>query len=59
MGYLTLILGVALLAVFYWLLRVNWKRSGLIHALFRVDTILGLIAGAYLIVVSMQAILIR
>lgn len=59
MDYTRLILGIALLAVFTWLLIRNSKRSGFIHTLFRFDTIVGMVAGLYLIISSVNALLIQ
>jgi hypothetical protein len=59
MGYLTLVLGLTLLAVFTWLLIRNGKRSGFIHRLFSIDIILGIAAGLYLIASSVYSILIH
>ena len=59
MDYTRLILGFALLAIFTWLLIRNSKRSGFIHTLFRFDTIVGIVAGLYLIISSVNALLIQ
>lgn len=57
MEYMKLILGIGLLAIFTWLLIRNGKRSGFIHTLFRIDTILGIVAGLYLIITSVHSFL--
>jgi hypothetical protein len=59
MGYFELIIGVLLLATFTWILVRNSKRSGFIHALFRIDTIAGVGAGLYLIITSFQSLVIH
>ena len=59
MDYTRLILGIALLAIFTWLLIRNSKRSGFIHTLFRFDTIVGMVAGLYLIISSVHTLLVQ
>ena len=59
MDYTRLILGIALLAIFTWLLIRNSKRSGFIHMLFRFDTIVGMVAGLYLIISSVHTLLVQ
>lgn len=59
MDYTRLFLGIALLAIFTWLLIRNGKRSGFIHTLFRFDTIVGMVAGLYLIISSITALLVQ
>lgn len=59
MDYTRLILGIALLAIFTWLLIRNAKRSGAIHTLFRFDTIVGMVAGLYLIISSVNALMVQ
>jgi LPXTG-motif cell wall-anchored protein len=54
-----LMLGIALLVVFGWLLARNRKRSGFIHAVFRIDIVLGLVAGLYLVVTSLNSLFIH
>ena len=49
MDYTKLLAGLGLLVIFTWILIRNGKRSGFIHTLFRIDTILGIVAGVYLI----------
>lgn len=53
----TLFLGIALLAVFTWILIRNGKRTGFIHTLFRFDTLAGIAASIYLIVSSLNSLL--
>lgn len=48
MEYMRLIFGVAFIAVSIWLLRKNKERVEWISALFRIDTLILLIAGAFL-----------
>jgi Co/Zn/Cd efflux system component len=57
MGYMNLIMGIVLLAIFTWILLRNSRRSGFIHTLFRIDTIAGMTAGLYLIVTSVYLLL--
>ena len=59
MDYTRLILGIGLLTIFTWLLIRNSKRSGFIHTLFRFDTIVGMVAGLYLIATSVSGLLAR
>jgi hypothetical protein len=56
MDYLKLILGFAFLVIFTWILIRNSKRSGLIHVFFRIDTILGMAAGLYLVFTSVHSL---
>lgn len=56
MEYMKLFIGLALLAVFTWILIKNGRRSGFIHTLFRVDTIIGIVAGVYLIFTSLHSL---
>ena len=58
MEYLKLVVGLVLTIVFIWLLRRNFKKSGFIPALLRLDTIGGIIAGLYLAVTSIHSLLI-
>lgn len=57
MDYIKLVSGIGLLVVFTWLLFRNKDRKGIIHVLFRLDTVLGLIAGLYLIINSTISLL--
>ena len=59
MEYFKLIFGLALTATFIWLLLKNSKRTNFINALLRVDTILGLVAGVYLVFTSTYSLLIH
>ena len=52
MEYVKLVLGLILLPIFSLLLIRNGKRVGVMHSLMRVDTLLGIAAGAYLIINS-------
>lgn len=51
-----LIVGVVLLGAFLWVLYQNRKRTGLFNALVRIDTLVGIVAGMYLVITSIQAI---
>ena len=57
MEYLKLMLGIGLVLVFAWLLVKNSKRSGLMNALMQLDTIIGIIAGIYLVVTSVSSLI--
>jgi hypothetical protein len=57
MEYLKLILGIGFLVSFTWILVRNSKRKGFLHSLIRIDTILGLVAGLYLVVTSTISLL--
>jgi hypothetical protein len=59
MEYFKLILGLGLTVTFIWLLMKNSKPTSFINALLRVDTILGLVAGVYLVLTSTYSLLIR
>ena len=59
MEYFKLIFGLGLTATFIWLLLKNSKRTNFINALLRVDTILGLVAGVYLVFTSTYSLLIH
>jgi hypothetical protein len=59
MEYIKLILGLGLTVTFIWLLMKNSKRTSFISALFRLDTILGLIAGVYLVSTSTYSLLVQ
>ena len=52
MEYIKLTLGGALLLGFTWILVRNSKRTGLLHIFGRVDTLVGIAAGVYLIVTA-------
>lgn len=52
MEYLKLIAGILFIVAFGWVLLKNKERRGSIHALFGIEIILGLVAGAYLIITS-------
>jgi hypothetical protein len=54
MDYMTLILGIGLLSIFTWILIRNRKRTGVIHTLFRIDTMVGVLAGLYLVLSSVN-----
>lgn len=56
MDYLKLFAGLGLLIVFGWLLIRNHHRRGFIHGLFRLDTVIGLVAGFYLVITSLNAL---
>jgi hypothetical protein len=58
MEYMMLILGIGLLAIFTWILIRNWKRTGMIHTLFRIDTIVGVLAGLYFVFASVKSLIL-
>lgn len=55
MEFLELGPGTGLLIAFTWILLRNIGRSGFIHAMFRIDTIIGMMAGPYLVGRSINA----
>jgi hypothetical protein len=59
MDYVKLILGIGLIAAFTWILVKNSKRSGFLHALIRIDTVVGMVAGIYLVFTSVQSLLFQ
>jgi hypothetical protein len=56
MDYMKLISGIVLLAVFTWILVRTSKRTGSLHMLTRMDTIVGVIAGLYLVITSVKSL---
>lgn len=56
MEYLNLVAGLILLIVFTLIFVRNIKRKGFIHTLFRFDTVVGIIAGVYLVATSTIAL---
>ena len=58
MEYMKLLLGIALLAAFTWILIRNSKRTGMLHSLIRVDMIAGVIAGLYLVFTSLNSLIL-
>lgn len=56
MDYLKLFLGISLTLVFTWILMKNIKRTGFLHSLLRIDTVLGVVAGLYLVINSIISI---
>jgi len=58
MEYIKLLLGIGLTIFFAWLLVKNLKRSGIINALLRLDTIGGITAGLYLVVTSIHSLIV-
>jgi hypothetical protein len=57
MEWIQLIIGIGMVALFIWLLGKNAHRRGGINAIFRIDTVIGVIAGIYLIVTAAHALL--
>jgi hypothetical protein len=57
MEYLKLTLGILLSVAFVFLFIRNLGRKGLIHSLFRIDTVVGIVAGGYLIITAMITLL--
>ena len=58
MEYMNLSLGLIILAVFGWLLVRNRKRTGVLDFIFRFDTLLGVLAGGYLVVSSLRDLMV-
>lgn len=56
MEYMKLFVGIGILVVFCWILVRNSKRTGILHSLLRVDTIIGIVAGLYLVFTSVLAL---
>ena len=56
MDYFKLLAGLALLIIFGWLLARNYRRKGFINGLFAFDTLLGFIAGLYLVITSINVL---
>jgi len=59
MEYIKLILGIGFLVAFTWILVRNSKRSGFLHALIRIHTVVGMVAGIYLVFISIHSILFK
>ena len=57
MEYTKLVVGIGLIMVFAWILFENRKRSGFVYALGRIDTIIGMIAGLYLVITSFHSLI--
>ncbi len=57
MEYINLILGIGLVVAFTWIFVRNSKRSGGLHALLRIDTIAGILAGLYMVLNSIHSLL--
>lgn len=57
MDYLKLSLGIILLVAFVFVLQKNSKRKGFVNALSFPDTLLGIVAGLYLVITSIVALL--
>jgi hypothetical protein len=57
MEFTKLILGIGILITFAWILYRNSKRTGILHSLSRIDTIIGVFAGLYLVVASIGSLL--
>ncbi len=57
MEYIKLFIGIGLVLVFTWLLVRNFKRSGIMNALLRIDTIGGIIAGVYLVITAIGSLI--
>ena len=57
MEYTNLVLGIVLLITFVWILIKNSNRTGILHAILRIDTMVGVVAGLYLTVSSIISLL--
>jgi hypothetical protein len=57
MEYIKLFIGILIILVFLWLLKKNINRKGMINAMLQIDTIVGIIAGFYLVITSMAALM--
>ncbi len=58
MEYIKLLLGIALLAAFTWILIRNSKRTGILQALLRIETVVGMVAGFYLITTAINSLML-
>jgi hypothetical protein len=54
MEYFKLFSGIVLLILFGWIFFKNRKRTGILHGLIRLDILVGVIAGFYLIFTSFR-----
>ena len=59
MEYFKLMSGMVLVVVFFWILSKNSKRTSFLHAVIRVDTILGIVVGLYLVLTSVNSLLFQ
>ena len=59
MEYFKLISGVVLVAVFFWILTKNSRRTSFLHAIIRVDTVLGTVVGLYLVFTFVNSLLFQ
>jgi hypothetical protein len=57
METMNLMLGICLLAAFGWIFFRNSKRSSVLHAFLRIETIAGIVAGLYLVISSAASLL--
>lgn len=57
MEYIKLIIGAGLITGLGWIFIKNWKRKGFINALFRIDMIIGIIAGIYLVITAVNTLI--
>jgi hypothetical protein len=57
MTVMNLVLGIMLLVLFLWIFAKNMKRSGILHTLFRIETLLGIGAGLYLTITAVIALI--
>ena len=57
MEYVNLVMGISLFVAFTWIFARNRKRSGWLHALLRIDTVAGIVAGLYLVLTSVHSLL--
>lgn len=51
-----LILGIGILVAFSWILVRNSNRNGILHSLFRFETVIGIIAGVYLVLTAVLSL---
>jgi hypothetical protein len=57
MTYFKLIAGIALFFIFIWFLQKSAKRYGSVKALLSFDIMMGILAGLYLVVTSLLALM--
>ncbi|WPP52688.1 hypothetical protein [Catalinimonas niigatensis] len=56
MEYIKLLLGIGMIIGFVWILYQNRNRSGLVNALFRIDNVIIIIVGFYLIITAVYSL---
>jgi hypothetical protein len=57
MEYFKLLLGIGFTIVFTWAFFRNSKKSGFVPSLFSLETMIGLIAGIYIVIISINSLI--